>query len=359
MRRNAAAPLLHHTAAQKQAESDSERLPQDKRAWDRKKTDAVTVAGVYAQAEDDCLKKHGLNVDRCSEHLILQTSVNSISGEESRKVLSWKCRERHCPICQSARAVKLSREFEAALPAIMEQAKGKEQTAPPVFLFLTLSVKNCPLTELRASLAEMGKAWKRLIEQKEFEIVRGWIRGTEVTRGAWIDTRTGKQINKRDLHKVPAKYRRLKDSDCAHPHFHVLLLVPPSYFGKYYIKRERWVELWQKAVRLDYTPTGVDIRRVKTAKGGIVEAVKAATYSVKPVELEIDPAWFHEYHWQVSSLRFLATGGVIKAALGGKAGGEADDIAEGKEPDGVLIDEKVFDFNRPKSVYLRRRKREG
>ncbi len=323
---NAAAPLLHHTADQKQAESDPERLPPDKQVWDRKKTAAVTVASVYAQAEDSRLKKHGLNVDRCSEHLLLQTLVSPASREESRKVQSWKCRERHCPVCQSARARKLQREFLAALPDIEKQVQGG------VFLLLTLTVRNCPLEKLRAMLGDMAKAWNRLVQQKEFRIVKGWIRGTEVTRAA---------------------------DGQAHPHFHIVLLVPPYYFaGKSYIKQARWGELWQAAAHLDYSPS-VDIRRVKTAKGGIEEAVKAATYSVKPADLSNDPAWFHEFHWQVSGLRFLATGGIIKAALGGKAGGEADDIAEGKEPEGVVVAEQVFDFNRPKLFYQRRRKREG
>jgi hypothetical protein len=225
-------------------------------------------------------------------------------------------------VCQSARARKLHREFAAALPEIMKQVQGG------VFLFLTLTVRNCSIEELRPTLADMGKAWKRLIQQKEFRIVKGWIRGTEVTRA---------------------------DDGQSHPHFHALLLVPPYYFaGKSYIKQSRWVELWQAAARLNYAPS-VDIRRVKTAKGGIEEAVKAATYSIKPAELSNNPEWFHEFHKQVASLRFLATGGIIKAALGGKAGDLADDIAEGKEPEGEQGRTLVFDWTRPEKRYRRRK----
>jgi plasmid rolling circle replication initiator protein Rep len=317
---NAAAQLLHHTADQNQAESDFEHLPPSHEVWDRKKAGADLVAGVYAQAGDTRIRKHAETVGKCSETLFLSEVVNRETGEIGRKAQSWKCRERHCPICQSARARKLHREFAAVLPAIMEQVSGG------VFLFLTLTVRNCPIEELRATLADMGKAWKRLLLKPEFRIVKGWIRGTEVTRA--LDGQ-------------------------AHPHFHALLLVPPSYFSKYYIKQEKWVELWQAAARLNYPPS-VDIRRVKTAKGGIEEAVKAATYSVKPSDLEADPAWFHKLHEQVSSLRFLATGGIIKAALGAKATGEADDIAEGKEPEGEQGRTLVFDWRRPEKRYRRR-----
>ena len=70
---------------------------------------------------------------------------------------------------------------------------------------------------------------------QEFKIVLGWTRGTEVTKG--------------------------EDGPMtAHPHFHALLLVPPGYFSKFYIKHEKWVELWQDAARLSYVPS-VHIRR--------------------------------------------------------------------------------------------------
>ena len=41
----------------------------------------------------------------------------------------------------------------------------------------------------------------------------------------------------------------------AHPHFHALLLVKPSYFTINYIKQGDWVEMWAKALRADYLPS--------------------------------------------------------------------------------------------------------
>ena len=55
--------------------------------------------------------------------------------------------------------------------------------------------------------------------------VAGFLRTTEVTRGM-MATRL-----------------------MAHPHFHALLLVKPSYFkGQGYIKQGDWVEMWSKAL---------------------------------------------------------------------------------------------------------------
>ncbi|WP_164146077.1 protein rep, partial [Stenotrophomonas maltophilia] len=71
-------------------------------------------------------------------------------------------------------------------------------------------------------------SWQRLIQTKRFKSgVAGFIRTTEVTRG--------------------------NDGDMmAHPHFHALLLVKPSYFTINYIKQGDWVEMWAKALQVDY-----------------------------------------------------------------------------------------------------------
>lgn len=324
----AAVCLLKHTFVESLAEPEPELEPGSgcladvsprHRIWDVKKAASDVVAGIYAQAADPSVKKHSYKVLDCSQTLVL-LAVSTGSEKTDYKATSWKCRERHCPICQSARVKKLHNQFVAVLPAILDQVPNG------VFLFLTLTVQNCPITELRITLAEMGKAWKRLLRKPEFQIVKGWIRGTEVTRSA-----DGK----------------------AHPHFHCLLLVPPSYFaGHSYIKHEKWVTLWQDVAHLNYQPI-VDIRRVKAVQDGIVEAVKAATYSIKPAELETDPIWFHEFHNQVSGLRFLATGGVIKKALGVKANEEADDIAD-TDSEGEVIDRLIFTWQRPEKKYRRR-----
>jgi plasmid rolling circle replication initiator protein Rep len=318
----AALCLLDHTKADSPALENAVELPPSHEVWNLRKASADDVATLYDQAPVIGLRKYAPKVRTCSQSLTLTDVINQQTGEITYKAESWKCHQRHCPICQSARANKLQREFIAALPKIMEEVPQG------VFLMLTLTVRNCPITELRPTLSEMGKAWKRLLRKPELRIIRGWIRGTEVTKGE-----SGPMM--------------------AHPHYHVLLLVPPYYFsGKSYIKHARWVELWQDAARLNYPPA-IDIRRVKTAQSGFAEAVKAATYSVKPSNLTDDPSWFHELHEQVSGLRFLATGGVIKAVL--RESGQSDDLADTPEPDGEVARSRVFGWNRPIRRYRLRK----
>ena len=162
------------------------------------------------------------------------------------------------------------------------------------WVLLTLTVRNCPLSELRDTLKHMNESWHRLLKRVEFASnVQGWIRTTEVTQG--------------------------RDGS-AHPHFHVLMLMRPSYFTHNYVKQARWAELWRECARLDYTPV-IDIRTVK-ARGGdsgesplrraVMETLK---YSVKPSDLTLSRDWLLELTAQVHKLRFIASGGVLKDVL--------------------------------------------
>jgi hypothetical protein len=211
--------------------------------------------------------------------------------------------------------------FLQALPAI-EAAHPKAR-----WLFLTLTVRNCAISDLRATLQEMGKAWRRLVVRQEFGAVQGWIRTTEVTRG--------------------------RDGS-AHPHFHVLMMVKPSYFGKGYVTQSRWADIWRECARLDYQPI-VDIRTVKAKPGMSESPLRRAVsetlkYAVKPADMQGE--WLIELTRQVHKLRFIASGGVLKNVLREADESERDlllaEDGEGGEP--TLF----FDWRRELKRYARR-----
>ncbi|MBX4303169.1 protein rep, partial [Mycobacterium tuberculosis] len=62
----------------------------------------------------------------------------------------------------------------------------------------------------------------------------------------------------------------------AHPHFHTLMMVPPSMFTRDYVKHDRWVELWRECLRVNYDPN-VDVRAVKPRKPKDGESLASAT----------------------------------------------------------------------------------
>jgi hypothetical protein len=146
----------------------------------------------------------------------------------------------------------------------------------------------------------MAKSWNKFVQRKEFLRVQGWIRTTEVTRG---------------------------EDGSAHPHYHVLMMVSPSWFGKDYVKQSRWAEVWGECLRVNYIPS-VNIKAVKadkkkngTLEGAIAETLK---YSVKAADMVKDDFWFLELTRQVHKMRFTASGGALKNILKAEQETDAD-----------------------------------
>ena len=175
--------------------------------------------------------------------------------------------------------------FYEALPKLL----GDHPKLVPVFL--TLTVKNCPVGELRSHLDQMNRAFVRLTQRKVWPGV-GWVKSVEVTRSAQGE---------------------------AHPHFHVLLFVRPGYFqGKSYLKQAEWRELWQSCLRADYLPV-VNVKRVKGKRegsDGLREAIlETLKYGVKPDDLVSEADWLYSITQQLHKTRAVAVGGILKDYL--------------------------------------------
>ena len=260
--------------------------PRD-RPWDVHRAQAQAVEGVYQGTVFDSLAGR---IKGCTGHLgFVWSDPDPTTGELHLKLRSAHfCRVRHCPVCQWRRSLMWQARFLKALPSI----EAEYPTAR--WLFLTLTVRNCKITDLRRTIQDMNQSWHRLIKRREFDSnTLGWIRTTEITRG-------------RD--------------DSAHPHFHVLMMVRPSYFTHNYVTQRRWTELWQECARLDYTPI-VHVKAVKPKLGvgsldqlplrrAVSETLK---YAVKPSDMNDD--WLIQLTRQVYHLRFIASGGVLKNVL--------------------------------------------
>lgn len=298
--------------------------------WDTNRAYAQDVQEIYLRDQE--FQKLGDRISNCSGMLRFNMVASKQTGEVSLKLsTAYFCRVRHCPVCQWRRSLMWQARFYQALPAIIEQYPTSR------WLLLTLTVPNCKVEDLAKTLSEMNKAWQRLIKRKEFKVVQGWIRATEVTQEE-------------------------KRKEYAHPHFHCLMMVPSSYFKtSKYITRDRWLELWQEAMR-DASITAVDVRPVKPRKpkdgqtitdstvqaleasGGVSETLK---YSVKPSDMINDPAWFLEMTRQVHKKRFLAAGGALKDMLKETEESEEDLLLK-SEDDGiteVLSDGYLYAFN--------------
>lgn len=255
----------------------------DDKCWDLHRSNAQTIGDVYNSSQYSVYDiasyrfyKYASRIEKCSN--ILKFGITDDSKFKLKQ--TFFCRVRYCPVCQWRKSMMWRARFFQIMPELQQQYPNHR------WVFLTLTVKNIPIDQLRLNLKAMSKAWNKFIKYNELSAIDGFVRTTEVTRG--------------------------KDGS-AHPHYHCLLLVKPSFFGNSYVKQLRFRELWQKALVVDYLP----VCNVKAIKGDTPEKAVLETlkYSTKTSDMFDDHDWFRQLTLQTHKLRFVATGGVLKNCL--------------------------------------------
>ena len=269
--KNLVAPIIHDDSPPL-----SDLSPRDK-PWDKHRSNSDRVAKHYS----------GSDFHRYSERMtfiseLLDFTLKPTDDESYALKLSSArfCRVRHCPVCQWRRSLAWKAKAYKVLPQIVEKYPKHR------WLFLTLTQKNCKITDLRETIQLMNKAFKRLTELKAFPAI-GWLRSLEVTRG---------------------------QDGSAHPHFHCLLMVPCGYFARDYIKQAEWVAMWRKCLRLDYDPV-LDVQAIKSGRKPTDLVPELLKYCTKESDMTVDREWLLELTRQMHKLRAIATGGVLKEYL--------------------------------------------
>lgn len=298
--------------------------PHDK-PWDKHRASADIVSKLYQQ---DGYDRYSERIRECSEWL--QFALGSGErGEMSLKLFSARfCRVRLCPVCQWRKSLMWRARFLKAMPQVIA-AHPKSK-----YVFLTLTIKNCPVTELRETIKFLNNSWQKLVKRKEFPAI-GFVRALEITR----NPKTGE----------------------AHPHFHCLLMVKPSYFSTGYLTKVEWAELWQSCLGVDY-PVSVDIKVVKPKKklkaetsDGLIQAIcETLKYSVKESDLVANADWLGELTKQLHNVRSVTVGGIFKDFL--KEDDPEDLIHGDDEPDESLEDapKLIFDWSTIIKRYAKR-----
>lgn len=265
--------------------------------WDKHRSNADRVQHHYWNSAE--FKAYAQRVSECSQLLEFNPTAPDENGERKLKLSSARfCRVRHCPVCQWRRSLRWKAKAYKVLPKIVEKYPKHR------WLFMTLTVRNCKITELRETLKHMNQSFKRMTNRKSWKPI-GWLKSVEVTRG--------------------------KDGS-AHPHFHCLLMVKPSYFGRQYMKQDDWVEIWRSCLRVDYNPV-MDIRAVRKGSQPMQLVPEILKYCTKESDMVRDREWFLELTRQMHKLRCVATGGVLKQYLQELEQEPEDLIGESDDPE--------------------------
>ena len=254
------------------------------RPWREKKISNVSYADIL-----EILKiKKAYNVKQCGNVLEFKPSDDGYL----KLYKTWFCKSKLCPVCNWRRAMKNSSQAQEVIAEVVKE-KPKAR-----WLFLTLSTKNSISGEhLDQNLKEMSKAFNKLkMYSKVKKNLVGFMRSTEVT------------VNKKD-----GSYNQ---------HMHVLLCVESAYFKKQgqYIKQSEWVDLWQRALQVNYRPVA-NIKAIKPNKKGdkdIQAAIKETSkYSVKSSDYltgnqEKDAEIVQDLEQGLYRKRMLSYGGLLK-----------------------------------------------
>ncbi|WP_245602165.1 protein rep [Peribacillus kribbensis] len=197
------------------------------RPWNEKKQMSLKTASLFEKAN---LVKKAERMTGCGDILTFKKTSAGLKLNQA-----FFCKVRLCPMCNWRRSLKLTYENKK----IVEVANNRQKLR---WLFLTLTVKNCRGDELEDTIKDMMQGYNRLLKYKRVdESIEGWFRALEITKN--------------------------NEDNTYHPHFHVLIAVKPMYFSRKnkYIPQEEWTSLWQRAMKLDYTPV-VHVQAVRAKK---------------------------------------------------------------------------------------------
>ena len=231
-------------------------------------------------------------IGNCATSIAVEVPVDGPEQGTALLRAANPCNRRLCPFCEWRRSRAWRRRFFEGLPQFHQDFPTHRA------IFLTLTVRNCPVNELRTTIQEMHRGWKRMTKRNFFPS-KFWFRRTEVSSRALAKPLLG-ALN-------------------MHPHIHCLVLVPASYFSHGYIKQLEWQKQWMDAMRLDYVPV-VDVRsaRTKSSSGGATieqsraAALEASKYATKATDLINMGSFLGTYHYQVKGLRLSASSSSLK-----------------------------------------------
>ncbi len=242
------------------------------------KLHSFPVIGHYAASDLEQYQKYAEHILNCSNDLKMRVfqdfTEEGMIGRTSIENARW-CRVRHCPMCQFARSSKM----RARLFKGFSNYEFKSN-----YTFLTLTIRNRPLSELRVALAEMSDGWSRLRKRRTFPVL-GFLRSMEVTMQR--DRLPG------DKKKNTGPPTRSLDGELmAHPHFHIVLELEDG-FDIHSKEKKAWlIDEWTSALRVDYRPS-VKADKIRPNNGDFAKALlETCKYTVKPGDFSGSPGNF-------------------------------------------------------------------
>lgn len=262
------------------------------RPWKLHKQENLQLVKIYKTAREKNINlitdSRLFDLEHCADTLLF---AENVEGKKKLKSANF-CRLRLCPMCQWRRSLKMFGQVQTITDKILERDKSTR------FLFATFTVKNVDAENLETCINILNNKFLYLVSKnKTFAPAKklkqnllGYLKAVEVT------------YNTKDK--------------TYHPHLHVIFAVKSTFFKnkQNYMTKKEWIELWQKALNVDYKPQ-TDIRAIKsgTAKA-VAEVAKYPVKTAPILKLDDDEAVevLKTLTLSLNKKRFVAYGGIFK-----------------------------------------------
>lgn len=262
------------------------------RPWILHKKENLRLVELYKRAKEKDINlitdSRLFDLEHCGDTL---TFLQNAEGKKKLKTANF-CRMRLCPMCQWRRSLKMFGQVQKITDKILEYDKNTR------FIFGTFTIKNCVAEDLETCINILNNKFLYLVSQnKTFAPAKklkqnllGYLKAVEVT------------YNSKDK--------------TYHPHLHVIFAVKSTFFknSSNYMTKKEWIELWQKALGVDYKPQ-TDIRAIKsgTAKA-VAEVAKYPVKTAPILSLNDDEAVevLKTLTLSLNKKRFVSYGGIFK-----------------------------------------------
>ena len=262
------------------------------RPWKLHKQENLQLVKIYKTAREKNINlitdSRLFDLEHCADTLLF---AENAEGKKKLKSANF-CRLRLCPMCQWRRSLKMFGQVQTITDKILERDKSTR------FLFATFTVKNVDAENLETCINILNNKFLYLVSRnKTFAPAKklkqnllGYLKAVEVT------------YNTKDK--------------TYHPHLHVIFAVKSTFFknSSNYMTKKEWIELWQKALNVDYKPQ-TDIRAIKTNTGkAIAEVAKYPVKTAPILSLPDDEAVevLKTLTLSLNKKRFVSYGGIFK-----------------------------------------------
>ncbi len=211
-------------------------------------------------------------------------SVKTDSNNNQTLSMTYPCGSPLCPLCQF---LKIRKEI-AKTYRLFEKVETDKKLNKCLFYYLTLTMRDCHISQLNDAINELNHGFNRLRSSDE-----------------WKKMVVGS-----------SKYMHfgINDLDRIQPHLHVIIMVIPSYTGNNTITQDEWGALWKNSLNEDYTPHAHAKSIGKKGKASSHDLKGVVAYGVNAVDskdIEKYPQTYTKLMSKIHSMRKSSHQGLI------------------------------------------------